>query len=238
MIADSARYISYLQQSSLFQGLDDATLTEIAGAARLTRVRDKAYFFHQGDPATVLYVLVQGRVKFTQLTPEGHQVLLRVIRPGETFGAVAALGDAAHPATGQATGDCAALGWQSDAISGLMERFPRLALNALRFLAGRLQEFQDRYRELATERVERRVARALLRLARQIGKEVDGGVLIDLTLSRQDIAEMTGTTLFTVSRILSGWEQRGLVETGRERVLLRNSDDLFAIAEDLPRHTP
>jgi CRP-like cAMP-binding protein len=87
---------------------------------------------------------------------------------------------------------------------------------------------------LATERVERRIAHGLLRLARQIGRDVDGGVLIDLTLSRQDIAEMTGTTLYTVSRTLSGWEQRGIVRTGRERVLVRRLDELQAIAEDLP----
>jgi CRP-like cAMP-binding protein len=234
MDANNARYVPYLQRSTLFRGLDTQALSEIAAAARLRRVKDQSYFFHQGEPATVLYVLIEGRVKFTQLTPEGHQVLLRAIGPGETFGAVAALGDAVHPATGQAVGDCAALGWESDTIGALIERFPRLALNALRFLAGRLQEFQDRYRELATERVERRIAHGLLRLARQIGRDVEGGVLIDLTLSRQDIAEMTGTTLYTVSRTLSGWEQRGIVRTGRERVLVRRLDELQAIAEDLP----
>jgi CRP-like cAMP-binding protein len=231
-------HIHLLRQSDLFQGLDASELRAVAQAARSRRVRDRAYFFHQGDPAAVLYVLVEGRVKFTQLTPEGHQVLVRVIGPGETFGAVAALGDAFHPATGQATGPCVALAWDGEVIMGLMERFPRLALNALRFLAGRLHEFQDRYRELATERVERRVAHALLRLSRQIGRQVEGGVLIDLTLSRQDVAEMTGTTLFTVSRILSGWEGLGIIEGGRERILIRKPDALLSIAEDLPPPVP
>ncbi|MER3457798.1 MAG: hypothetical protein C4309_03385 [Chloroflexota bacterium] len=115
----------------------------------------------------------------------------------------------------------------------LMERTPRLAFNALRLLAGRVQELQDRVRELATERVERRVARTLLRLARQAGRKVENGVLIDLPLSRQDLAEMTGTTLFTVSRVLSRWEQQGLVEAGRERVLIRFPHGLVRIAEDL-----
>jgi CRP/FNR family transcriptional regulator, nitrogen oxide reductase regulator len=228
---DEPSYVPYLKKCYLFQGLDDHALQVIAEQARLRRVRDGAHYFHQGDLATVLYVLTEGRVKFTQVTPEGHQLLLRVIGPGEMFGAVAVLGDAYHPATAQAVGDCAALVWNSATINRLMERFPRLSINALRFLAGRVQEFQDRFRELATERVERRVARALLRLAKQIGKETEAGVLIDLTLSRQDIAEMTGTTLFTVSRLLSAWEQKGLVETGRERVLLCNPDDLARIAE-------
>lgn len=231
---ENEQYIPYLKQCILFQGMDDISLLEVVQAGRLRRVKDGAFFFHQGEPAKVLYVLVGGRVKFTQVTAEGHQVLVRVIRPGEMFGTVAALGDAAHPAAGEATGDCAALGWRSEVISGLMEQFPRIALNVVRFLAGRVEEFQDRYRELATERVERRVAHAILRLAGQIGRKVEGGILIDLTLSRQDIAEMTGTTIFTVSRTLSGWETQGIIESGRERVLVRKPDALAAIADDFP----
>jgi CRP-like cAMP-binding protein len=233
-VRDGEAHVRHLRQSLLFAGLDEDALRVVAGEARLRRIKDGAYFFHQGEPATVLYVLTEGRVKFTQVTPEGHGVLLRVIGPGETFGAVAALGDADHPASAQATGACAALGWESETISDLMERFPRLALNALRFLAGRLKEFQDRYRELATQRVERRIAHALLRLARHVGRQTEGGMLIDLTLSRQDIAEMSGTTLFTVSRTLSGWEGTGIIKSGRERVLILKSEELRAIAEDLP----
>lgn len=115
-----------------------------------------------------------------------------------------------------------------------MERYPLIALNGMRFLAGRLAEFQDRYRELATQRVERRVAHALVRLMRQIGRKTAGGVLIDLSLSRQDIAEMTGTTLFTASRILSGWESQGLVQTDRARILVHRPEQIEAIAEEMP----
>jgi CRP-like cAMP-binding protein len=231
---EKEQYIPYLRQSILFRGMDDESLLEIVRAGRLRRVKKGAFYFHEGDPARILYVLVQGRVKFTQVTPEGHQVLVRVSGPGEVFGAVAALGDAVHPAAGEATAESAAIGWSSDVISALMERFPKMAINVVRFLAGRVKEFQDRYRELATERVERRVAHALLRLAGQIGRKVEGGILIDLTLSRQDIAEMTGTTIFTVSRTLSGWEGQGIIESGRERVLVRDSAALTAIADDFP----
>jgi CRP-like cAMP-binding protein len=115
-----------------------------------------------------------------------------------------------------------------------METFPLLALNGWRLVAGRFHELQNRYRDLATERVERRVARALLRLARQTGRRVENGVLLDLPLSRQDLGEMTGTTLYTVSRIMSNWEQKGLIETGRERVVILEPHGLVTIAEDLP----
>ena len=223
-----------LAQSRLFQGLSAAGLQAILEEARERRVPQNAFFFHQGDPASIGYLLLEGQAKLTQLTPEGHQVIVRFLSPGDGFGIIAAISQGVYPLSAQAITDCVVLAWYGDVLTQLMERHPRLALNALRMLAARFRELQDRYRELATERVERRVARALLRLARQTGHKVEGGVLIDLPLSRQDLAEMTGTTLYTVSRILSQWAEKGLVETGRARVLIRHPHGLVVIAEDLP----
>lgn len=234
-LADLPKQVQQLQQASLFRGIGLAELGKIADLARPSQVEREAFFFHQGDPGTVLYVLLQGQVKLTQVTPEGSQVLLRYITPGEMFGGIAALGDTTYPASAQAAQDSAALGWDGDTLARLMEVHPRIALNALRHLAQRAQELQQRNLELATERVERRVAHALLRLARASGRKVEGGILIDLPLSRQDVAEMTGTTLYTVSRILSGWQERGIIEAGREKVLILYPHGLVAIAEDLPQ---
>ena len=119
-------------------------------------------------------------------------------------------------------------------MARLMEQFPPIAFKAMRHMADQIQELQDRVRELSTERVERRIANALLRLAQQTGQKTPEGVLINLPLSRQDLAEMTGTTLYTVSRILSRWEQEEIVDTGRERVLIRVPHRLVIIAHDLP----
>ncbi|HRJ40355.1 MAG TPA: Crp/Fnr family transcriptional regulator [Caldilineaceae bacterium] len=223
----------HLQHAGLFRGLALPALAEVEQLARQRAIQSDAFFFHQGDPATTLYVLVQGRVRIAQVTPEGQQVILHIISTGEIFGGIAALGDASYPASAEALEASIALAWESESIAGLMEEYPRIALNALRLLAGRYQEMQDRYRELATERVERRVARTLLRLLRQTGRKVENGVLIDFPLSREDLAELTGTTLYTVSRILSRWEKDGLVETGRQRVLIRIPHKLVVIAEDL-----
>lgn len=234
----SEQDIRYLQQIELFQGLPPADLAAIAKVAQGHRVKQGELFFRQGEPTTTLYVLIRGRIRLTQVTPEGHQVILRIIGPGEMFGLIAALGEASYPVSAQAVDDCLALGWDGETMAHLMERYTRLAFNAMHLLAARVKEFQDRYRELATERVERRVARALLRLARHSGKKVEGGVLIDLPLSRQNLAEMSGTTLYTVSRILSQWEQEDIIEAGRERVLIRSPHGLVIIAEDLPPGTP
>lgn len=229
----------WLSGQPLFQGLDRSHIEEVVNDARQRQAEHGRYFFHQGDQATAFYVLIQGRVRIAQLTPEGQQVTLRIASPGEMFGGIAALGEPTYPASAQALETSAALVWDGDTMFRLMEQHPRIALNTLHLLVGRYQELQDRYRELATERVERRVARALLRLARQTGRKVEGGVLIDFPLSREDLAELAGTTLYTASRILSGWERQGLVEAGRQRVLVRIPHGLVAIAEDLaPSHSP
>ena len=119
--------------------------------------------------------------------------------------------------------------------SSLVEKHPKFGAHILRMMSGRVQEAHARMREMATERVERRVARALLRLAREAGKRTEAGIEIAMPLSRQDVAEMTGTTLYTVSRLLSAWEEEGLVDVGRQRIVIRTTARACQIAEDLRR---
>jgi CRP-like cAMP-binding protein len=231
---DRATELERLEQVNLFRGLGATELERIRELGRTRQLEPAAMYFRQGDPADTLYVLLEGQIKLTQLSPDGSQVLVRFVQPGEMFGGVSVFGDATYPVSAESVSDSSALAWDSSTLVSMMEAHPRLAVNAMRHLAGRLQELQQRNLELATERVERRIAHALLRLAQATGRKVEGGVLIDLPLSRQDLAEMTGTTLYTVSRTLSAWQQQGLVEAGRERVLIRNAHGLVSIAEDLP----
>jgi CRP-like cAMP-binding protein len=217
-----------------FQRLHPAELQVVHQSAWQRRVERDAYFFHQGDPATAFYILIEGQVKLSEVASDGQQILVRFVGPGEAMGIIAALSRAVYPLSAQAVDDCLALAWDGEILEQLMERYPRIAIDGLRLVSQRWHEVEERFRELATERVERRVAQALLRLVRQTGRKVGGGVLIDLPLSRQDLAEMTGTTLYTVSRILNRWEQQNLVELGRERVLIRYPHGLTRIAEDLP----
>jgi len=224
---------AFAKPVALFAALDSAALNEVRTAARTMTMPAGAAFFREGDPAAAFFVLEKGSVKLTQLTPEGHQVVLRLLGPGDAFGGVAAFGGATYPVTAEAVTDSAALEWPGSVMAGLMERHPRLALNALRFVSARLHDLQVQYRQLATEKVERRIARALLRLMQQAGRRLESGVLIDLPLSRDDIAQMTGTTLYTVSRIISRFESDGLLEAGRQRMVIRDSQRLLQIADDL-----
>ena len=111
-------------------------------------------------------------------------------------------------------------------------------LRIVKMLHGRLTEANDRIRELSVERVEQRVARMVLRLANKVGVKESGGIRIDMPLSRQSLAELTGTTLHTVSRILSEWQRAGLVDAGREQLVLLRAHDLVMIAEDMPKRSP
>jgi CRP-like cAMP-binding protein len=208
----------------------------IVSLAHAKPVQAGESFFREGDQAEAFFVLTSGRVKLTQLTPEGHQVAFRLIGPGDAFGGVGAFGESTYPVSAEAVEVSIALAWTSATMRHLLETENRIAVNALQFVSGRLHDLQRRYRQLMTERVERRVARALLRLVHDAGRRVDVGIEISFPVSRQDIAEMTGTTLYTVSRLLSAWEERGIVQSGRQHIVLVKPHALVAIAEDLPSH--
>ena len=221
-----------LRRVSVFQSATDEDLDLIAQHAIERSIEEGEFFFFQGDPAAYLYVLTSGRAKLMQTNPAGQQVNLRTINAWQMFGALGAVREAAtYPASAQALEHSTALAVKSDYLHELMETRPYLSFDLMRLMTGYIQEMQERYRELATEKVERRIARVLLRLASQMGIKNEGG--IELSFTRQDLAEMSGTTLYTVSRTLSDWERQGLVEAGRERVLIRNPHGVVSIAEEL-----
>jgi CRP-like cAMP-binding protein len=218
----------------LFAGLTAADLTEVLREARSSRFPKHSAVFAQGADATSFFLLLHGHVRASKTTPSGEQIVVRYVAPGEIFGVAPAIGLPHYPATATAVDDSVVLVWPSAAWPRLIARFPQLATNTLQTVGSRLQESHTRVAEMSTQQVEQRVAHALLRLAKQSGRKLDHGIEIDFPISRQDIAQMTGTTLHTVSRILSGWEQAGLVESGRQRIVLREPHKIFALAE----HTP
>jgi CRP/FNR family transcriptional regulator, nitrogen oxide reductase regulator len=217
----------------LFKGVLPEALQQIIALAHLKHVTCGEFFFNEGDDALEFFVLTSGRVKLTQVTSEGNQVVLGHIGPGDAFGGVGSFGDPTYPVAAETVEPSMALAWTSCSMQHVLQAHSIVALNAIHFIADRLHDLQHRYRQLMTERVERRVARALLRLVREAGRRVDVGIEIDFPVSRQDIAEMTGTTLYTVSRLMSSWEERGILGGGRQHVVLLKPHALVTIAEDL-----
>jgi len=218
----------------LFAGIGADDLAEILREARSTRYAKNSAVFEQGEDAQSFFLLLHGHVRASKTTPTGEQIVVRYVAPGEIFGVAPAIGIARYPATATAVDDSVVLTWPSAAWPRLVARFPQLATNTLQTVGSRLQETHTRVIEMSTQQVEQRIAHALLRLAKQSGRKLDHGVEIDFPISRQDIAQMTGTTLHTVSRILSGWEQLGLIESGRQRIVLREPHRIFVLAEHSP----
>jgi len=225
-----------LKQVIVFQNASDDDLQLVLQNSVTRSIEESSFFFFHGDSAHYLYVLTSGQVKLMQTTPTGQQVSLRIIYPWQMFGALGAVrAEATYPASAQALEDSTALAIKSEFLHEMVKTRPQISLDLMNLMTTYIQEMQSRYKELATERVEQRVANALIRLAGQSGIKSTNDTGIELSLSRQDVAEMTGTTLYTVSRLLSEWERQGIIKTGRERIRILKPHDLVRTAEGLEK---
>lgn len=221
-----------LRYVRLFKGMNGCDITSLLSVARRHAVAAGSAFFHEGDTAGRCFLVVAGHVKLVQQGSDGSQVVVRFVGPGEMMGWVAVLGGTEFPGTAEAVSDSVALAWDRDAIRQAILDRPVMALNALEVLGGRLREAQERLRELATERVEQRLARALLRLVAQAGRPDGTAIEIAFPVSRQTLAEAAGATLHTASRILAGWGAKGIVGGGRQRLVVLRPDRLRILAEE------
>jgi CRP-like cAMP-binding protein len=224
---------SLIASLPMFADFTPEALDSMLAGARSQHYARNAHVFEQGAEATSFFLLLHGRVRAYKVTPTGEQIVVRFVGPGEFFGIANAIGADAYPAHAVAVIDSVALVWQSALWPAMTAKHPSLSQGMMRVLGERLQESQARLAEIATQEVERRVASALLRLAAQGGRKEADGVSFDFPISRQDIAEMTGTTLFTVSRIFSAWEAGGLLSTGRQKVFIRDPHRLAVLADGL-----
>jgi len=199
----------------VFAGLESASLRRIAGLAQELAVKRDERLFRQGDQATHGYVVGWGRFRLDQAAAAGQKLILRYLGAGDMLGTVAVFRGIPYPATATAVEDSLLLSWSAPRWADLLRAEPQLAVNVVRLAGQRLEELQQRLQEVATLRVERRIAATLLRLASRDGRPVERGTEIPFALSRQNLAELTATTLHTVSRTLSAWEQEGILEGRR-----------------------
>lgn len=225
-----------LRKVIVFENATDDDLSFILQNSITRSLEEGGYFFFQGDEARYFYILTRGQVKLMQSTPQGQQVNLRTIYPWQMFGALGVVRtEAKYPASAQTLEDSVALAIENQLLASMMKTRPYLSMGLMDLMTTYIREMQERYRELSTERVEQRVANALLRLASQSGTKTEKDAGIELTFSRQDVAEMTATTLYTVSRLLSDWERRGIINTGRERIRILIPHELVRIADGLEK---
>jgi CRP-like cAMP-binding protein len=222
---------SLVAKLPMFAGLAPAEQEDLLREARSVRYPKGTAVFDQGGEADRFFVLLHGHLRVEKTTPNGQQTVVRYVSAGELFGVAQAMNLTHYPATAVAAVDSIALAWPSLSWQRLVTKYPSLAASALQTVGSRLHDTQTRVIEISNEQVEQRIAHTLLRLAKQAGRKVETGIEIDFPISRQDVAEMTGTTLHTVSRILSAWEGQGLVEGGRQRIVLCDPGRLNVLAE-------
>ena len=215
----------------LLHNVEPEGCKEFIDNGRPHHVTQGSYFFHQGEPATRFYILLSGQARLTQVNVDGNQVILYHFGLGDGLGIIVALSNMNYPASAEAIENCQALSWDTETTQRLMLQHPQISFNGMKIIANRFSWLQDRYQEMATQRVEQRIAQTLLRLTWQFGRRVDEGIIIDMALSRQDLAEMTGTNIYNVSRILSKWEQNELIQSKHKHITLCNSHTLVLIAE-------
>ena len=220
-----------LHSSDVFAGLTTEQNDVVTKHGLRKKLPSKKILFYQGVSAQTCYLVNRGRLKLTKLNEQGKEVIFRYVSAGELTAAVAVLKNRDYPVTAECVEETVVTGWDKQTMMYLMRRFPDITINLLGIILERLDDVQNRYLELSTERVERRIALTLLRLMRSAGLKTPEGIYIDIPLGRQNIADYSGTTLFTVSRTLSTWEKKGWVKSGREQIVVTDPHSLVTFSE-------
>lgn len=209
--------------------LEPEQIHDLISLATLHSYDIGATVFEEQAPAERFFLLLDGHIRVVRVTEAGEQVITMHIPTGELFGIGKALGHKLYPATAVAAAEVLCLSWPTRLWDDFATRYDGFATETYRHVGGRLGEMTARIVELSTQHVEQRVARAILRLIDQSGRATERGVEIGFPITRQDISEMTGTTLHTVSRLLSAWEKKGVVESGRKRIVVCDTEKLAQI---------
>src|SRR5215207_7432549 len=223
-------------RSRIFDGLTDAEREGWLARAARTTLKKGDTLARQGDPARHFYLVESGFLKVLQLTADGTELIVRFVSPGEPFGGVVALGDSAYPVTAVVAQPAVVHVWTREVVGELLLKTPQVRVNIMREMATHMTDALTRVRELTTARVGQRLAQTLLRLTRQCGQASAEGVLIAQPLTRQELADLTGTTLYTVSRTLAKWESLGVVASRKRLLLLRSPKKLEELAESHDEH--
>ncbi len=216
-----------LKRSLIFSGLGEADLQALSRLAAGRSLKEGEFVFWDGDPPSHFYVVASGRVKILKHSSQGKEFVVAFFSPGDIFGEVAVFEDRPYPASAQAVSDTELLGIGRDQFLAFLSGHPGVALRIINMLGGRLREAQARLNALAGERAEQRVARTLLMLSSKLGP--------GLPFTRQEIADMSGTTIETTIRVMSRMKRDGIILSRRGRIDITDEGRLRALGEAPPQ---
>jgi len=219
--------IEVLQQSLIFSSLNKEQLAELAGIAIEHSFMPGESIFLEEDAPDRFYIVQEGKVKVLKHSSLGKEFIIAFFSPGEMFGEVAVFEDRPYPASAQAVVETKVLGINSRDFLAFLASHPTIALRIIGILGGRLRDAQNRLRDLAGERVEQRLSTILLMLASKFGST--------LPFTRQEIADMAGTTTETAIRVLSRLKDGGIVRSARGKIIILDETKLRLLSEGPPR---
>ncbi|SNY91165.1 cAMP-binding domain of CRP or a regulatory subunit of cAMP-dependent protein kinases [Cohaesibacter sp. ES.047] len=214
-----------------FSRLNQTEIREILDQASSRRYEEGGAVFSEGAVADRFFMLLDGYIRVIRVTETGEQVIALHIPSGQLFGIAKALGRDTYPATAMTASEAIILSWPMSLWDRFAESYEGFSSETYKLVGKRVGEMNMRLVEMATQQVEQRVANALMRLINQTGRKVEDGIEVDFPITRQDLSEMTATTLHTVSRLLSGWEKQGLVKSRRKRILVTDPHGLMLLSQ-------
>ena len=227
----SGEALAVLRGSPVFAGLPAPELETLAAAASEMSCRAREFIFHEGDPALWLCLVRTGRVRIVRHSRTGKDVVLELLGPGEIFGGVAVIERRPYPASAQATEPSEVVKIPADVVIGLADRHPSVVREMALLIGRRLRAAHDSVKSLSVEPVEARLATTLLRLADREGVRSRSGIELPFHLTRQSLADMSGTTVETAIRVVSRWLRDGLVEDRDGRLVVRDQKALRALVQ-------
>ena len=222
--------IDILKQSTIFSGLDLPELVNLVGLTTEKEFPAGTAIFHEEDVPEWFYVVVSGRVKVTRNSSLGKELIVAFFGPGEMFGEVAVFANKPYPATAVAVEPAKVIGIRRNDLLAFLSRKPQVALQIINVLGERLRDAQGRIRDLVGERVEQRLARTLIMLSAKIGSE--------LPFTRQDIADVSGTTVETTIRFMSRLKEGGIIRSSRGKIFIIDDNKLRLLSEGTPHVSP
>ena len=219
--------LNELERTSLFRGLSPSQCREISGAGRERTFCQDESIIVEGDAMRSVSLVTAGHAKTVRHSAVGKLMILHVLGPGNVLDGLGQGPGSTHSAGAYAVEHCRILGWDIAEFESLSQRFPALLRNSVRLLTQRMRSLEGRVHEFATERVPQRLARVLLRLIAESGSSLASA---PVELSCEELAQMAGTTLFTVSRLLCEWAAQGIIRPERSAILFENLAGLIAVA--------
>ncbi|AQS58316.1 Crp/Fnr family transcriptional regulator [Desulforamulus ferrireducens] len=223
--------IKYLKKIPLFFGLSDEQLLEISQLILERSYKKGRIIFMEGEPGEAIYILKSGLIKLTKRLEDGREHILHFVHAGEVFAEVVLFDGGNYPATSEVQEDSVVGVLRNKDIERLISKNPVMAVEMLRIMSRRLRTAQEKVMNLALHDTARRLAFALLKMAEEHGIKNSQGTVINMSLTNQELANLTGSSRETINRMLNSFKRAGAIDVDRQQIVILAKNKL----EDLLR---